>query len=148
VATRELARVLRPGGYACVSDTDDGLYINHPPPSEAFQRLHRAFTAMHADAGGDRQTGRKLSSHLRAAGFNIASTVVLPESRHELAGDAEVEQKFIIDQLHEARHRVIDAGAMTAEEFDANLELVVNEAPVERFHLNGRIVVLGQKPPI
>ncbi len=77
-ALRELLRVLKPGGYACVSDMDDGLRITWPPPSPALARLVDVVADLQHEGGGDRQIGRKLTTYLRSVGFGINSIVVLP----------------------------------------------------------------------
>ena len=144
-AVRELLRVLKPGGYACVSDTDDQLYITWPP-SDAQTRLVDAVTAVHRQRGGDRHTGRKLSTYLRRAGFEINSMVVLPEAQHRLVDATDAERSLVVDQLRSARERVVAAGVLSAEEYDAGLAELEAESPHEEFRMNASIIVLGQRP--
>ncbi|MBW8078565.1 MAG: methyltransferase domain-containing protein, partial [Gallionella sp.] len=47
-AASEVARILSPGGTACIVDVDDGLSISEPPPSAAFDRLASALRASQA----------------------------------------------------------------------------------------------------
>jgi ubiquinone/menaquinone biosynthesis C-methylase UbiE len=141
----ELFRVLEPGGYACVSDTDDQLYITWPP-SDAQSRLVGAVTALHRQRGGDRNTGRKLSSYLHRTGFEITATVVLPDAQHRLVDSTDVERALILQQLHAARQRIVDSETMTAEEFDANLAELEAEPAHDEFRMNASIIVLGRKP--
>ena len=145
-AVRELFRVVRPGGYACVSDTDDQLHITWPPPSAAQERLVGAVTSLQHERGGDRHTGRKLSTYLRQAGFEIASVVVLPEAQHRVVDANDVERALILEQLRAARGRVVDAGTMAGPDFDAHLAELAAETPHEEFRMNARIIVLGRKP--
>lgn len=145
-AVSELLRVLRPGGLLCISDTDDGLRITWPPPSPVFERLVGAVTTVHRQRGGDRQAGRKLSTYLRSAGFAINSVVVLPEAHHRLVGPDDAERALVLEQLRAARGRVVDAGVMTAADYDADLAALQAEPPFEEFRMDGRVVVLGQRP--
>jgi ubiquinone/menaquinone biosynthesis C-methylase UbiE len=145
-AVDELFRVLRPGAFLCISDSDDQLRITWPPASEAFERLVAAVKQVQHERGGDRQTGRKLTTYLRTAGFEIASVVVLPEAQHRLVNPGEVERALVIEQLHAARERVVSAGAMDPGRFDADLAALEQEEPFEEFRMNARIIVLGRKP--
>jgi ubiquinone/menaquinone biosynthesis C-methylase UbiE len=145
-AAGELFRVLRPGQYVCISDIDDQLRITWPPSSPALDRLVGAVAHVQSARGGDRQAGRKLTSYLRSAGFEINSLVVLPEAQHRVVDAGDAERGLIIDQLHAARSRILEAGAMEADSFDSDLEALEREAPFEEFRLSARIVVLGQRP--
>ncbi|MHB1486371.1 MAG: class I SAM-dependent methyltransferase [Acidimicrobiales bacterium] len=145
-AVSELLRVLRPGGYACISDTDDQLWITWPAPSEAFARLHAAVASVQTMTGGDRHTGRKLSSFMRQAGFDVVSTVVLPEAQHHQVDSAEPERALIVSQLEGARARILAAGVMEAAEMDADLAALASEPVAEQFRMNARIVVTGRRP--
>jgi len=145
-AVRETLRVLRPGGYLCISDTDDQLRITWPETSPALDRLVKAVTAVQTGRGGDRHTGRKLTTYVRSAGFEIVSVVVLPEAHHRVVARRESERAIIIEQLHAARARVVDAGAMDGDRFDADLCELENEAPFEEFRMDARIIVLARKP--
>jgi len=145
-AVAELFRVLRPGGYACVSDTDDQLRITWPPASAAFDQLVGAVASVQHGFGGDRQTGRKLSSFLRRAGFDVVSVVVLPDAQHHVVDAGSAERALILEQLRDARSRVVAAGAMEAAEYDTALAALSAEEPHEEFRMNARIIVLGQKP--
>jgi ubiquinone/menaquinone biosynthesis C-methylase UbiE len=145
-ALSELYRVLRPGGFACVGDTDDQLWITWPPPSPALSRLVGAVAAVQHAQGGDRQSGRKLTSYLRAAGFKINSLVVLPEAQHRVVEADDVERSLIIEQLRAARQRVSLEGITDEHSFDADLEELEREEPFEEFRLNAKIIVLAERP--
>jgi ubiquinone/menaquinone biosynthesis C-methylase UbiE len=145
-AVEEVRRVLRPGGYFCVSDTDDQLWITWPSTSALLQGLVAAVAAVQHERGGDRETGRKLTTYLRAAGFEIAAVIVLPEAQHRVVDAHDGERSLIIEQLHAARARVVEAGTMDAARFDADLATLEQEPPYEEFRMNARIIVLGQRP--
>jgi ubiquinone/menaquinone biosynthesis C-methylase UbiE len=145
-ALTELYRVLRPGGFACVGDTDDQLWITWPPPSPALTRLVDAVAVVQRAQGGDRQMGRKLTSYLRAAGFKINSLVVLPEAQHQVVEAQDGERALIIEQLKAARPRVFSEGLADARAFDADLEELEAEEPFEQFRLNAKIIVLAARP--
>jgi ubiquinone/menaquinone biosynthesis C-methylase UbiE len=145
-ALGELHRVVKPGGYACVSDTDDQLHITWPAHSPPLARLVGAVSDIQYSRGGDRQCGRKLSTYLRQVGFEIASIVVLPEAQHRVVSRVDGERGLVIEQLRAAREWVTETGTMTTEAFDADLAAVEAEDPHEEFRMNARIIVLAQKP--
>jgi len=145
-ALSELYRVLEPGGFACVGDTDDQLWITWPPPSPPLARLVDAVAAVQRAQGGDRQTGRKLTTYLRAAGFKINSLVVLPEAQHRVVEADDTERSLIIEQVRNARQRVFAEGVADERSFDADLEELEREEPFEEFRLNAKIIVLAQRP--
>ncbi len=145
-AVGELHRVVRPGGYACVSDTDDQLHITWPESSPALARLVGAVSAIQHSRGGDRQCGRKLSTYLRQVGFDIASVVVLPEAQHRIVSRLDGERSLVLEQLRFARQRIVQSGTMTAEAFDSDLATVEAEDLHEEFRMNARIIVLAHKP--
>jgi ubiquinone/menaquinone biosynthesis C-methylase UbiE len=145
-AVGELFRVLRPGRHLCISDMDDQLRITWPPASPAFERLVTAVADLQHNHGGDRHVGRKLTSYLRAGGFEINSVIVLPEAQHRVVDAGETERSLIVEQLHAARSRVMAEGVMDAECFDADLATVEQEEPFEEFRMSSRIVVLARRP--
>jgi ubiquinone/menaquinone biosynthesis C-methylase UbiE len=144
-AVREVHRVLRPGGYACVSDTDDQLHITWPPRSPALERMVGAVSEVQHARGGDRHCGRKLSTYLRQAGFDIASVVILPEAQHRVVQRSEGERALVLQQLQSARERIVRAGAMTPQAFDADLATLEADDGHEEFRMNARIIVLAHK---
>ncbi|HXQ59676.1 MAG TPA: methyltransferase domain-containing protein [Acidimicrobiales bacterium] len=145
-ALDQLYRVVKPGGYACVSDTDDQLHITWPDHSAPLARLVGAVSDIQYSRGGDRQCGRKLSTYLRQAGFEIASVVVLPEAQHRVVSRSDGERALVIEQLHAARERIVETRTMTAEACDADLAALEAEEPHEEFRMNARIIVLARKP--
>jgi ubiquinone/menaquinone biosynthesis C-methylase UbiE len=145
-AVGELFRVLRPGAFLCVSDMDDQLRITWPPPSPALERLIAAVADVQHKRGGDRHVGRKLTSYLRAGGFDVNSLIVLPEAQHRVVDANDSERALIVEQIHAARARVLEAGAVEADSFDADLAALEHEAPVEEFRMSARIIVLAQRP--
>jgi SAM-dependent methyltransferase len=145
-AVGEVLRVVKPGGYACVSDTDDQLHITWPSHSPALERLVGAVSDIQYSRGGDRRCGRKLSTYLRDVGFDIASVVVLPEAQHRLVDPLDGERSLVLEQLRFARERIVKTGTMTAAAFDADLAALEAEDPHEEFRMNARIIVLARKP--
>lgn len=144
-ALREVYRVVRPGGYACISDTDDQLHITWPEHSPPLARLVGAVSDIQYARGGDRQCGRKLSTYLRHVGFDIASVVVLPEAQHRIVDRLDGERSLVLEQLRSARQRIVQTGTLTAEDFDADLAALEAEDPHEEFRMNARIIVLAHK---
>jgi ubiquinone/menaquinone biosynthesis C-methylase UbiE len=144
-AVGEVHRVVKPGGYACVSDTDDQLHITWPPHSPSLARLVGAVSEIQYARGGDRQCGRKLSTYLRQVGFAITSVVVLPEANHRVVDGLDGERSLVLEQLSAARDRVVGTGTMSAAAFDEDLAVVEAEEPYEEFRMNGRIIVLAHK---
>ena len=67
-AMREMLRVLKPGGVIGVSSPDWGSFLL-APPSAALTAAVAAYTTLQTRNGGDVNVGRKLGSHLSAAGF-------------------------------------------------------------------------------
>lgn len=67
-ALGELRRVLVPGGVIGVCSPDWGGFIL-APPSPTLARAVEAYTGLLTRHGGDPHAGRKLGSHLAAAGF-------------------------------------------------------------------------------
>jgi SAM-dependent methyltransferase len=147
-ALRELLRVLKPGGYACVSDMDDGLRITWPPPSPPLARLVDVVADLQHEGGGDRHVGRKLTTYLRSVGFGINSIVVLPEAQHRLVDGADNERVLILEQLHAARLRVLAADTGDVDSFDRDLAELESEDPFEEFRLTARLVVLAQRSAV
>jgi ubiquinone/menaquinone biosynthesis C-methylase UbiE len=145
-AMRELYRVLRTGGFACVGDTDDQLRSTWPPPRPALARLVAAVSDIQHSRGGDRQSGRKLTTYLWAAGFEVNSLLVLPEAQHRLVRSDDAEPVLVIEQLKSERSRVLAAGVIDSHRFDADLAELEHEGPFEEFRLNARIIALAQRP--
>jgi ubiquinone/menaquinone biosynthesis C-methylase UbiE len=144
-ALGEVHRVLRTGGYACVSDTDDQLHLTWPPRSPALERMVEAVSEVQHARGGDRHCGRKLSTYLRQAGFDIASVVILPEAQHRVVHRSDRERALVLQQLHSARERIVRAGAMTSQAFDTDLATLEADDGREEFRMNARIIVLAHK---
>ena len=80
---KELRRVTRPGGVVVVADVDDEGVVIFPEPKGLRDFQIRAARAQRG-LGGDRSVGRKLISHMHAAGFVEPYTEVAPVTSHDL----------------------------------------------------------------
>jgi len=66
---REMHRVLKPGGRACVQENDIAVFFFWPE-CPTWTKLWLKFGELQGILGGDAYVGRKLYTHFRAAGFS------------------------------------------------------------------------------
>lgn len=145
-AADELYRVLRPGGGVCLVDADDGLSITYPEPSDAFGRLQRAFGELQASRGGDRLVGRKLSTYLVQAGFDIVSMLVLPQATHGPSAPSDIARTFALDRLSGARDEIVARGILDAADIDACLDLFAHEHVESQCNIEAHLAVVARRP--
>jgi ubiquinone/menaquinone biosynthesis C-methylase UbiE len=144
--SEELCRVLRPGGFACVWDVDDQLSLLYPEVSDAFSRLHAAFVELGRRRGEDRYVGRKLATYLDQAGFDIVAVLVWPQAAYGPSRPDDLARRFDVGRLRRARAAILKEGIMSAEDFDACIELYATEETAAQFTSSAQIVVLGRRP--
>lgn len=82
-ALRELARVVRPGGFVAVRDSDYQTMISWPR-SEAIEEWRGLYTALARGNGADANAGRRIPSWLARAGLTeveVSATTALMRGR-------------------------------------------------------------------
>ena len=144
-ASAELARVVRPGGTACVIDVDDDLSISHPPESPATARLRGAFTEMQEAAGGDRRIGRRLPGILDGAGFDVAAVLVLPQASYGASTPQDPSRRFLVERFATARDEIVNRGFLDGEEYDSLLAQVADEAGPPRTAIEAHVAVVARR---
>ena len=78
-AMREMGRVVRPGGYVAVRDSDYQTMICHPR-TEAIEEWRALYTEVVRRNGADANAGRRIPSWLARAGFDdveVSTTVAM-----------------------------------------------------------------------
>lgn len=145
-AAGELARVLRPGGFAFVFDVDDGLGASYPPTEGPLAVLEDAYAAWQASYGGDRQVGRKLSSLLVAAGMSIEAVVVVPQAEHRRSEPGDLARTVTAARLRAARSEMAAAGLLDAAEADRLLESYEAAPPHEQCRIECQVAVVARRP--
>lgn len=115
-ALREMARVVRPGGFIAVRDADYGTMVAWPK-SEAYDRWLTLYHQVAEAGGGEADAGRRIPAWLRAAGlpdFQItASTWVFAEP----ASVTNWGESWSARVLQSAfAQRALDAGLSTPDE--------------------------------
>jgi len=93
----ELLRVLKPGGVIGVCSPDwDGFILS--PPSNSLTSAIAAYTNLQSHNGGDVNVGRKLGTHLAAAGFDNCRM----SARYEVYPDRKIIGEYLAVQLERA----------------------------------------------
>jgi ubiquinone/menaquinone biosynthesis C-methylase UbiE len=100
LALREMARVVRPGGWViALAEPDHSARIDYPPPLE---ELGAAQTAALERQGADPALGRRLAELFAAAGLSIEETGILgsQDNHSEQTGeDSELEWKVLKEDI-------------------------------------------------
>jgi SAM-dependent methyltransferase len=144
-AVAELFRVCSKGAYLFAEDIDDALYITWPPPHPSMQKLYDAIGDLQKSFDGDRNSGRKMSSYMRKAGFSINSASLISEAHHLDSNQVNYERGSIIMQLKAAKSRLLEVGAITEDEFDVALDDYQRADLGEQFRMAARVLLIAQK---
>jgi hypothetical protein len=131
---------------ACLIDVDDGLSVTFPERSAAYSRLVTALTAMQECRGGGRHVGRTLPSRLDAAGFDVLSTLLVPEVDYRTSHPYDLQRTFLMERFAAARADMVD-GFISEEEFDECLLRFSSEVIDAECVLGAHVAVVGRRRP-
>ena len=143
-AAAEVARVVRPGGLACLIDVDDGLSVTYPEPSAAFRRLRDALTTQQGQAGGGRTVARTLPGLLDAAGFDVLAVVVLPQAAYRSSQPDDLTRTHLVERFRAARPDLVDR-YISAHEFDDCLGRFAAEVTSGECVVEAHLAVIGRR---
>jgi ubiquinone/menaquinone biosynthesis C-methylase UbiE len=143
-AAAELARVVRPGGLACLIDVDDGLSLTYPEPSPAYLRLTEALTTMQERQGGGRHLARTLPARLDEAGFEVVAVLVLPQAAYRSSKPGDMNRTLLVDRFLAARRELVER-YISAEEFDDCLGRFAGEVIGRECAVEAHLAVVGRR---
>jgi ubiquinone/menaquinone biosynthesis C-methylase UbiE len=144
-AASELARVVRPGGLACLIDVDDGLSLSYPEPSPAYRRLTDALTAMQERSGAGRRVARTLPSRLDDAGFTIVAVLVVPQADYRSSRPGDGARTLLVERFTAARPDLLGGGFISASEFDDALQSFSDEVTTGVCTVEAHLAVIGRR---
>jgi ubiquinone/menaquinone biosynthesis C-methylase UbiE len=147
VAIAEMARVVKPGGLACVIDVDDGLSVTHPEPSPASRLLTDAVSAMQAFHGGGRNVARRLPAMLDFGGFEIRAVLALPDASYRTSIPGDLNRLILVDRFLAARSSLIEGGFLASDQFDGALTEFSREISAAECIVVTHLAVIGQRRP-
>jgi SAM-dependent methyltransferase len=110
----EMVRVAKLGGVVAVQEPDAGAW-NCDPPHPAFDILRTAILSAYRRTGKDFSIGRRIARMLRGAGLEdvrVRATARVTQS-------GEYYQTFLLTIAGLVRDVIVQAGELTADEFDA-----------------------------
>jgi SAM-dependent methyltransferase len=115
-----LISVLRPGGWLLNEEFDSNSMPPDPAvsPGEVLLKTHVAMGRLMADRGFERRYGRLLFARLRAQGL----VSVGAEARMFMVQCASPGAMLVRANYEQLREAMIDAGYITAQEFEKDLE--------------------------
>lgn len=141
-ALKEIKRVLRPGGYVCIVDTDDQYNVTYPPKSDAMVKMHRAVNELQQTQGGDRKIGRKLPYYLHNQGFDIQATAIQPQTSF-VSEDNDLGSKMEVELFYQLKNDLIEKEILTDQEFTESIQEIKENGAGTRFESNAQFIVLG-----
>jgi SAM-dependent methyltransferase len=145
VAISEMARVVKPGGMACVIDVDDGLSVTYPEPSPAYRLLADAVSAMQTLQGGGRTVARRLPALLDLGGFDIRAVLALPDAEYRTSKPGDVNRLLLVDRFLTARDSLIEGGFLASDQFDGALAEFSTEVTAAECIVVTHLAVIGQR---
>ena len=125
-AAREIARVLKPGGFAALRSPDWGGFLLHPYPPPVEQAI-TGYRAIQARNGGDTQAGRKLPALLRANGF----VTIRPSASFEIYEDPKRIAEYLAVQFDKAGDADAQAAATALRAWSHDPDAMFAQAWVE-----------------
>jgi SAM-dependent methyltransferase len=143
-AASELARVVRPGGMACLIDVDDGLSVTYPEPSDSYVRLTEALTALQERHGGGRHVARRLPALLDHAGFEVLAVLVVPQATYGSSQPDDLNRKLLVERFLAARGALVDE-FLSADEFDDCLGRFAVEVTTGECAVEAHLAVIGRR---
>lgn len=145
VAISEMARVVKPGGMACVIDVDDGLSVTYPEPSIAYRLLADAVSAMQALHGGGRDVARRLPTMLDLGGFEVRAVLALSDAEYRSSRPGDLNRVLLVDRFLAARDPLIEGGLLTSDQFDGALAEFSSEIVASQCGVVTQLAVIGQR---
>ena len=145
-AAGEVARVLAPGGTACIVDVDDGLSISEPAPSPAFERLASGLRSLQSAKGGDRHIGRRLAGLLDRQGLAPGPIIVMPQAAYHRPDPSGPERLIMLERLRSRRAEIVGGGYLGAEDFDGALDEFAREDRGPTCEIEAHLAVFATKP--
>jgi ubiquinone/menaquinone biosynthesis C-methylase UbiE len=144
-AVAEVARLVRPGGLACIIDVDDGLSLTHPEPSEAYRLLTDALTTMQGRSDAGRRVARTLPARLDGAGFDIRAVLAIPQAEYRSSRPGEPQRRLLIERFVAARQDLVTGGFLSADQFDDALSRFTVEVTGPQCTVEAHLAVVGQR---
>lgn len=143
--TNQFYRIMSAEGYICIIDVDDQFSISYPP-SEALQMLEKAFADLQSLRGGDRYVGRKISTYLQCAGFEICATVIQPQAQHVLSKPNDISTRFLLNRLNSVKKDIVKNSILDESTFDNYIYQIANQKNMFQFNSNALVIVIAKKP--
>ena len=147
MATKEINRVVKPGGFIYLIDVDDQLNLSYPEVSPAFAILQNAFAKLQQARGGDRFVGRKLASLLGQFNLRILSSQVQTQSGFAFVNRNDLGHSYSLQRLAQSKQGIIERQILAEAEFDHHFQQFASETDLWQFQSSSQIAVLGQKQP-
>jgi SAM-dependent methyltransferase len=113
----EMVRIARPGGVVAVQEPDAAGWVCDPP-QPAWDILRAGIVDAYRQTGKDFNIGRRTARLLREAGLDDVRARATARVTH--AG--EYYQTFLLTIAGLVRDVILDAGELTADEFDSHAE--------------------------
>ncbi|MBX5467718.1 MAG: methyltransferase domain-containing protein [Firmicutes bacterium] len=145
-AVQTWSRLVEPGGYLWLEEVDDGLTVEFPPPPPAWERLIRAFAALQARRGGDREAGRKLAHWALLAGLRLVRVETVPWTAVRRQDRDDPALGFERRRIGDEAAAMVAAGLVTKEEVRQGLAALDAALPRTAFVTAATVRVLAQKP--
>jgi ubiquinone/menaquinone biosynthesis C-methylase UbiE len=125
-AAREIARVLKPGGFAALRSPDWGGFLLHPYPPQVECAI-RLYESIQRGNGGDTHAGRKLAAILRAAGF----VRIKPTASYEIYENPKRIADYLALQLDRIGHAEAKTAASVLRDWSIHPDAMFAQAWVE-----------------